>query len=410
MKNHSLNKTFIVLILGALSTVTPFSIDMYLPAFAKIAEQFGTTTTQLSLSVSSYFVGMALGQMLYGPLLDRYGRKKPMYVGLSIFMMMSIACLYSPNVNALIAFRFLQALGGSVAWVAAVTMVRDFFPVKESVKIFSLLVLVIGVSPLLAPTVGGFITTWFGWQWIFIALAAFVFLMLLVILFFLPEGHKPDTSISLKPKPMLNGFYVILKNPQFYTYALAGAFSFSSLFVYVAGSPMIFMELHQLTPQLYGGMFALLSVGFISSSQLNIFLVRKFASHRIFQVVLYIQVASCLLFLFGWYIDALNLYTTVALYFVMLACIGINNPNATAIALAPFSKNAGRASALQGFIQIGSGALASSGVGIFNSKSMLPVICIQVIITVLALFILLIGKRNIDKLEIGEPTIESAAH
>ena len=150
---------FIVWILGGLATVTPFAIDLYLPAFSQIASDFKTTTATVSLSVSSYFIGMALGQILYGPLLDRYGRKRPLYAGLIIFILASTGCMFSKSVNELVAFRFFQALGGSVAWVAAVAMVRDFFPVKESVRVFSLLVLIIGVSPLLAPTLGGLIIT-----------------------------------------------------------------------------------------------------------------------------------------------------------------------------------------------------------------------------------------------------------
>jgi DHA1 family bicyclomycin/chloramphenicol resistance-like MFS transporter len=155
MKNTD-NKSYIIWILGALASITPFAIDLYLPAFKDIAEYFHTTQTRISLSVSSYFVGMAIGQILYGPLLDRFGRKLPLYVGLTVFIAASVACTMSQTDTMLVWLRFVQALGGSVAWVAAVTMVRDFFPANESAKKFSLLILILGVSPLFAPTIGGF--------------------------------------------------------------------------------------------------------------------------------------------------------------------------------------------------------------------------------------------------------------
>src|SRR6478736_1351581 len=185
------HKNLIILILGSLATVTPFAIDMYLPAFTQISEEFKTTTSEIALSVTSYFIGMAVGQILYGPLLDRFGRKPPLYAGLFVFILASVGCTLAPDVESLIAIRFLQALGGSVAWVAALAMVRDFFPVKESAKIFSLLILVIGVSPLLAPTVGGFISTSWGWHAVFYVLAGITSAILLVTAFFLPEGHQP---------------------------------------------------------------------------------------------------------------------------------------------------------------------------------------------------------------------------
>src|SRR5688572_13025276 len=209
--NNRRNNTLIILILGLLATVSPFSIDMYLPAFSQIASDFGTTPARISFSVTSYFIGLAIGQMIYGPLLDRFGRKRPLYVGLTIFIITSIGCMQAQSTEALVVLRFVQALGGCVAWVAALAMVRDFFPVEQSARVFSLLILVIGLSPLLAPTIGGFIATGLGWRWVFSVLAVIALLILLVTIFFLPEGHKPDKSVSLKAKPMLLTFFSIIK-------------------------------------------------------------------------------------------------------------------------------------------------------------------------------------------------------
>jgi len=387
----------IIWILGALATVTPFAIDLYLPAFSQIAEDFGTSPAKVSLSVSSYFIGMAIGQILYGPLLDRFGRKRPLYGGLIIFIIASLGCMQAWNVEALVVFRFFQAVGGSAAWVAAVAMVRDFFPIEQSAKVFSLLVLILGVSPLLAPTIGGYLTTAWGWQSVFIALASITTIILMVVFGYLSEGHRPDPTVSLRPKPILTTFFHVLRNTQFYTYTFSGAFAFATLFIYVAGSPVIFMEIFQVTPQRYGMIFALLSVGFIGGSQLNIVLTRKYKSETIFQTALIIQVITGLLFLFGVWNDWMGLYATIGMFFILLSCLGFINPNANALALAPFSQNIGSASALLGCTQIGVAALASSGVGLFSANNTIPIVALIAITASVALLILLIGKGRITQ-------------
>jgi MFS transporter, DHA1 family, multidrug resistance protein len=394
---RSISPTGIVLILGALSTVTPFAIDMYLPAFAEIADDFGTTPARISLSVTSYFVGVAIGQMIYGPLLDRYGRKKPLYVGLSIFLFTCIGCTQVTSTEGLVVLRFIQALGGCVAWVSALAMVRDFFPVKDSARIFSMLILVIGLSPLLAPTLGGFIATALGWQAVFVGLAIIVFLILMLTVFFLPEGQKPDPTVSLKAKPMLMTFASIFRHPQFYTYSLAGAFSFSTLFIYVAGSPVIFMENYHVSPQMYGGIFALLSVGFIGGSQLNILVNKKYSSEKIFNVALTVLVITAIVFLIGSWNKWYGLEATIVIFFVALSCLGFTNPNATALALSPFSRNVGSASALLGFLQIGVAGMASACIGLLNSSDSVPVAATMASTSFVALVFLRFGRKRIGQ-------------
>src|SRR5471030_1024709 len=168
MSQSQPNRVSIILILGALCTISPFAIDMYLPAFPEIAVALHTSTARISLSIASYFAGMAAGQLFYGPLLDHFGRKLPLYAGSILFIAASILCLCSRTVEWLIAMRFVQALGGCAAQVAAMAMVRDFFPAHETAKIISLLILILSVSPLLAPTVGGYASAHLGWQWVFI--------------------------------------------------------------------------------------------------------------------------------------------------------------------------------------------------------------------------------------------------
>jgi len=303
---ESINRTrrqtfFLILMLGALNTISPISIDMYLPGFPEIAKDLQTTIGNVALSVSAYFLGFAAGQILYGPLLDRYGRKRPLYIGLGLYVLASFGCIAFNSINALLLFRFFQALTGCVASVAAMAMVRDFFPVKESAKIISLLVLILGASPLLAPTIGSFIIAALGWRWVFVMLAIIVVIILVIIIFFLPEGHHPDTSVSLKPQPIIKGFAEILVKRQFYVYALAGTFSFAGLFVYVAGSPAIFMEGFHVSAKTYGGIFALLSVGFIGGSQLNHVLSRRWSNEEIFKMALVIQVLAASIYFIGAY-------------------------------------------------------------------------------------------------------------
>ena len=383
---------FLVLMLGALNTITPFSIDMYLPGFPEIARDLHTTINNVALSVSTYFLGFAVGQIVYGPLLDRFGRKRPLYVGLSLYVVASMACIASGSVNGLLLFRFIQALTGCVASVAAMAMVRDFFPVHKSAKIISLLVLILGASPLLAPTVGSFIVTGLGWQWVFVLLAIIVLVILVLSVFFLPEGHQPDASVSLQPKHIINGFKDILMQRQFLVYALAGTFSFAGLFVYVAGSPAIFMEGFHVSAKVYGGIFALLSVGFIGGSQLNHFLSRRWSNAVIFSRTVIIQVCAAAVFLLGAYNEWYGLAGNIICLFAVLLCCGLTYPNAAAIAMAPFTKNAGSASALLGCIQIGIGGLISSGAGLLHLKGSLSTAITMAGSSVLALLILLAGK------------------
>lgn len=388
---------FLILILGALTTISPFSIDMYLPAFPDLALALNTTQARIAYTLSTYFIGLSLGQIIYGPLLDRFGRKRPLLIGLMIYILASLGCVTAKTVESLMVLRFLQALGGCVAQVASVAMVRDFFPVKESAKVFSLLVLVLGTSPLLAPTVGGFVTSYLGWQWVFILLALITAVILALVQLYLPEGHAPDVSISLKPKHILIGFLDIFKNPQFYTYALSGAFVFAGLFVYVASSPILFMNVYQVTPEVYGAIFAALSVGFIATSQLNIFFLKRHTNETIFLASILLQSVTAILFfvgtLYGWY----DFKSTFALLFVFLAGLGLANPNATALALAPFSKNAGSASALLGFLQVGLGGLASAGVGFFTAKNLsLPPSALMAGSSVLGLLSFAVGRKKIS--------------
>jgi DHA1 family bicyclomycin/chloramphenicol resistance-like MFS transporter len=385
----------LILILGSLTALGPFSIDMYLPGFSAIAADLDTSVNKVSLSLSSYFIGISAGQLLYGPLLDRFGRKNPLYIGLAVYILASVGCAFTRNIDIFIALRFIQAIGSCAAAVASMAMVRDLFPADATPKVFSLLMLVVGLSPMLAPTIGGYVTAGFGWQMIFIILTLMGISVLLASRFGLPHTHKPDLSISLKPRPILLNFAKVMRNPQFFTYAFSGAVAFSGLFTYVAGSPLLFMDIFKVSEKMYGWIFAFMSVSFIGSSQLNSWLLRKYKSEQLVYFALSLQCAVSLVFLVlainGW----LNLYGTIAMLFLYLACLGLSNPNTAGLSLAPFPENAGSASALLGALQLGLGALASVAVGIFVKDSMVPIVAIMVCGTVLALLILIIGRKKI---------------
>jgi DHA1 family bicyclomycin/chloramphenicol resistance-like MFS transporter len=386
----------IIIILGILTAFVPFSVDTYLPAVTRIAVYFGTTPARMTYSLSTFFIGFATGQILYGPLLDRFGRKVPLYFGIVLSILASGGCIISWSDTSFIAFRFIQALGASVASVSALAMVRDFFPPEESSRIFSMLVLVIGSSPLLAPTLGGFIISRLGWQWIFVFLSLMALALIGLVVFILPVSYKPSKDASLKITVIAKNYWTILRHPQFLTFSFAGAFSFSTLFIYVAGSPIIFMERYQMSAQSYGIVFALLSVGFIGGSQINIQVLKKFHSRQIFRFALLCQFSIGLVFLVGIMNDWYGRDLTIVLLFLLLLCLGFTSPNGIALALAPIEKNLGSASALVGTIRIGIAGLTSGGIGLLNVTNSLPVAGMIVITVSISLLIFIIGSRRMN--------------
>ncbi len=392
---NSKNRTTIILILGFLSAIGPFSIDMYLPGFPAIAKSLHTSIETVAYSLSSFFIGVCIGQVLCGPLLDRFGRKMPLYAGLLLYILATIGCVFTSSVQVLIVLRFFQAIGGCVGMVAPRAIIRDIFPVEESAKIFSYMILILGVSPIIAPTAGSYIITHFGWHAIFIILTVLAVLLLVAVIIWLPESKQPDPNYSLQPKPILNSFWIVLRQPQFFIYAVTGAISSAGLFAYLAGSPYVFMELFGTTEQQYGGIFALIAAGLITSSQLNNRLLKKYSSQQIVKTTLTIQTIAGLVLFAAAAVGWLNLYSTIALIFIYLSCQGFNFPNSSALSMAPFTKHAGSASALMGAIQMGVGALASAVVGLFIPHNALPMTGVMAACILLAWILLFFSTRKI---------------
>jgi MFS transporter, DHA1 family, multidrug resistance protein len=391
------NRTILILILGLLSAIGPFSIDTYLSGFPIIAQDLGVTVDFVSYTLSSFFIGISIGQMLYGPLLDRFGRKKPLMIGLTIYVMASIACALVPNIELLILFRLLQALGGCVGMVSSRAIVRDVFPVHESAKIFSILILILGVSPMIAPTVGSYMIVNLGWHSVFWLQGGMGLFILLAVIFYLSETKKADPSMSLHPTEITKTFWGIFKNPQFFTYAFAGSMVSGGVYAYVSGSPYVFMKIFGLSEQQFGWNFSLLAGGLILSSQLNNLVLRKFFSEKIVKYSLSIQtILGLLLFgfaIFGW----LNIYSAIVLIFLFLSCQGFSFPNASALSLAPFTKEAGSASALMGALQMGIGALGAALVGYLSDGTSLPMTGVMAACALLGLTIFSLGRMVIKK-------------
>ncbi len=399
-----------IVILGFLSAIGPFSIDMYLPGFPAIAADLHTTVAHVALSLSSFFIGISAGQFLYGPLLDRFGRKRPLYAGISIYLLASIGCALCTSADMLIALRFVQAVGGCAGMVAARAMVRDLFPVEENAKIFSMLMLVIGVSPIIAPTLGGYVTAAFGWHYIFIILTVMSAFILTSVHFALPESRKPDPSVSLLPAPIIKGFLTVFKEPQFYTYAFTGAISAAGLYAYISGSPHVFMELYKVTERQYGWIFAGIALGLIICSQLNSILLRRYKSAQIIRIALLCQTLTGLILVMGTTLHFLGLYSTIFFILVFLSCQGFVFPNSSALSMAPFSKNAGSASALMGGIQLAAGAFTSGLVSLLTNNTALPMTGVMACCALTSFCILIAGSKviryNATPVEVQEESAE----
>ncbi|WP_116809389.1 multidrug effflux MFS transporter [Steroidobacter cummioxidans] len=398
MRRHP---TFLIIVLGFLNALTPFTIDLYLPAFPQIAADLHVPVSRMSLSVSVYFIGFALGQVIYGPLLDRFGRQRPIYAGLAIYVLATLGCMTTTSFEGLLVYRFISALGGSAASVGAIALVRDHVPAEKAARAFATLMLVLSVSPLLAPSIGSLIATIASWRVIFATLAALAILDLALVMFAIPRTYSPDPSVSLRPAPILRTFRDALAQPQFRTYTIAGSLSFAGLFVFVSGSPAVFMDGFGVGPGGFGAIFAILAGGMILGGQLNHLLLKHFASEQVFRRALLFQVIAGVSFLVLSLTLDLGKWSTVMLLFAFLHCAGITYPNAAALALKPFTKNIGSASSLLGFLQLGTGAIAAALVGVLDLTGPLPMAFVMAICST-AGWIVLTSARETTNEPVGE--------
>lgn len=389
------DRFFAIFTLGLLSAMGAFSIDMYLPGFPDIARDLHTTIPHIALSITSFFIGISVGQMIYGPLLDKYGRKKPLYIGLIVYIIASVMCSFAADAGMLIGIRLLQALGSCAGMVVSRALVRDIFPVNEIAKIFSLLMLVLAISPIIAPTLGGYMTAAFGWRSIFYVLTGIGVAALILSWKTLPAGREPASSLSLLPRPIIQSFREVARVPQFYTYAFSGAIASSGLYAYIAGSPFVFMEWYHVSEKQYGWIFAIIAIGLITASQVNTVLLRKYTSEQIVRIALLCQCVAGMLLVAGALFHVLGLYSTIFLIWLFLSTQGFAFPNASALSLAPFAHNAGTASALMGAIQLGMGSVSTAMVSLLSNGTPVPMTAVMCCSAVCSFMILLWGQKII---------------
>jgi len=385
------SRTGLIVLLGTLAALGPFSIDTYLPAFPRIAADFGTDVGRIGLSLSSYFLGICIGQLAYGPLLDRYGRRTPLLWGLALYAVASLLCAVAPGVDSLVALRFLQALGGCAGMVAGRALVRDLFP-DEAAEVFSSLMLVMGIAPVVAPTLGGFLTAAFGWRFIFAFLALVAAALWWAIAAKLPTVQGPDPGQSLHPGPVLREYVAIFEERDFLVWGLSGSLISAGLFAYLAGCPAVYMGVLGLSSTAFGWVFAINALGLVGGSQANRWLLARRPTAWITTRVLWTQAAASLLLVgSGWWGFAPGIYLGA---FVFLTGLGFAFPNTSALAMRPFGARAGAASALIGSLGMACGALVSGFVSLLPSGTALPMATGMALSALLAVGALLVFDRG----------------
>lgn len=366
--------TKLALILGTLTAFAPFSIDMYLPGLPAIAREFGVETAAAQQTLAVFFLGLSVGQVVYGPIADRLGRRRPLLFGCALYALACIGCALAPSLPSLVAMRLLQALGGCAGVVIARSVVRDLFDQHESARMYSFLMLVLGVAPITAPLIGGQLLLFFGWRAIFVTLCGFGLLCLALVFFGLPETLPVERRITSGLGAALRTYGGLLIDGRFMGYALAGGLASAAMFAYISGSPFVFIELNGVPPERFGLLFGTNAVGLIGASQINRWLLGRYQSGQILTVALAFTAISGLLLL-G--ITAAGIGGFVGLLFVLFCCIastGFVGPNATAAAMAPYGGRAGSAAALLGAVQFACGAAAGALVGLLHNGTALPMV------------------------------------
>jgi DHA1 family bicyclomycin/chloramphenicol resistance-like MFS transporter len=361
-----------LVILGALTTIGPLSIDMYLPAFAAIERDLHALGGGAELTLAGFFIGMACGQLAWGPLSDRFGRKPPLYAGLALFALATLGCALADNITALIVWRLLQALGGSAGMVIARAVVRDRCGARESARAFSTLILIMGLAPILAPIIGGWVVTALGWRAIFFLLLAFALACLLAIRFGLAESHDIRHEPPLNGERIARDYASLFASRAFLGYTLSGGLAMAGLFAYIAGSPFVLIQLGGIAPQHFGWAFGINALGFVAASQLNARSLKTVAPTTILRRALWLPAFAGLTLAGLTYSHTATLPLTLLCMFVYVASLGFIAPNSSASALATHGQRAGTASALMGALQFGLATLTGIGISRLHDGSARP--------------------------------------
>jgi DHA1 family bicyclomycin/chloramphenicol resistance-like MFS transporter len=365
----------LTLVLGAIMALGPLALDMYLPALPMLEAEFAATPARVQHTVSAYLFGMAMGQLAMGPLSDRFGRKPPLLGGLCLFALASAGCALAQHIEGFVLLRFAQALGGSSIMVVVRAVIRDRFDAIQSAQVLSLMMLVMGAAPILAPLAGGWLLVAASWHWIFWLLTAYALFCIANAFFFLEESH-PVHARSGSIGRALAGMLPLARHPLFVGPALVFMFSFGAFFAYLAAAPFAFIQYFGIPAERFGIYFGANAFGFIMVSQVN----RRLVSGRGPRKVLgwgvsILALAGALLIVCA--LTGLGGFAAVfAALFVVVASLGLIASNVSAVAMAPFGDRAGGAASLLGFSQALTGVVASAAVGWIQAEGAIPMACV----------------------------------
>lgn len=346
-----------IFLLASLTALGPLSIDMYLSALPQMANEFGVTTQQVANSLPAYFFGLAVGQLIYGPISDRLGRKPPLYFGLSLYILACLLCVFAEDEWSLIAARVLQALGGCVGVVVARAAIRDRLTTQAAAQAFATMMIVTTIAPIVAPSIGAWVLQFFNWHVIFIVLIFFGLISLTCVHFFFHETLAPERRLKLSFKQILSLYATIFQDQSFRRPMLAGCFSSAVLFCYITSSSSILMDDYHLSEQQFAYVFGANAIGIMLFSTLNKRLAQHLNILKRLQIGTVLQSLGILSLLFLALTNTESLSLVLASLFVVVAAIGFTGPNAMALAMSEQGARAGTASAIMGSMQFGCGLL-----------------------------------------------------
>ena len=385
-------------VLALLTAVAPLSIDMYLPAFPAMAAEFGTSASAVQFTLTSFMVGLASGQLVIGPLSDRFGRRPLMLAGTFVCILAGVACALAPNIAALTAFRFVQGFSGAAGVVLSRAVVADRAHGAVAARAFSLMMIINGAAPVLAPLIGGSLMGLIGWRGVFWILAGLAVAMFLGVVAVLPETHPHDRRHTGGVAAMLRDARSVLTNRGYIGYTLAFAFGFTVMFAYISASPFVLQNVLGLSPLHYSFAFAANAAGIVIVNAVNARIVGRFGQRRL----LHLGVGLLVLFSVLLVVDALIgpvLWASLLLLWGAVASLGLVAANATSLALDQVRHAAGTGSAVLGALQFGLAAVVSPIVGLSGDHTALPMAVAMVISAVIAAGALMLTRRCVVTLE-----------
>lgn len=370
----------LLLVIGSLCVFGPLCVDMYLPALPRIGTDLHAGTSAVQLSLTTCLIGIALGQVIVGPLSDRFGRKRPLAIGISLFVASSIVCAVAPSIAVLTVFRALQGIGGAAGIVTSNAVVRDLYSGVRAARFFSRLLLVIGLGPVLAPQIGAELLRISSWRGVFVALALLGSALLATSMSELPETLPPERRQTGGMVSSLRAMREVLADRAFLANALCAGLGFGAVFCYVSGSSFVLENLYGLSPQQFSLVFAANACGLIAASQLNARLVGRLGPQRMLTGGVGVLLLGALWLIFTVLFAPRALATVFPPLFVVVTSVGLVAPNASALAMNDFPDSAGSASAVLGVLQFGTGALVAPLVGLGGSRDALPMASLIVVL------------------------------